>query len=104
MGNHLRPTILLRTVSLLIAVATIVAVWWLFDSIGWTLFALGVAGVLWILGIEFHLLPLLMERIAVSQARRRDPGDSLWFVDVEAEKRRSLEQSSADTSDNPTIR
>ena len=104
MGNRLRPTFLLRVVVLSIAVAAFAAAWWLFDSIGWTLVTLGVAAVLWFVGIELELVPSLMARLAVSQARRRGLGDSLWFVDVEAEQRRSREQSSDDTSDNPTIR
>lgn len=103
--RHLRATLLLRLVVMLGCAALVVAVVLLGASTGWTATAAAVAVAVWFLGVEAGLFVVPLERLARRSATARGgPVESVWFVDVDEQRRRARERFEEDTRDNPTIR
>lgn len=102
--RKVRPTFLLRCVVLASSVGLFLLVLMLASSaltVGTVLFLLA----FWYLGIEEDFLPLLLEHVLAKRAQRSvGGGDSLWYVDVEKERKRAVDDHARGTSDNPTIR
>lgn len=103
--RHLRATFLLRLVVMLGCAALLVAVVLLGASTGWTTTAAVVAVAVWFLGIELGLFVVPLERLARRSATDSGgPVESVWFVDVDEQRRRARARFEDDTRDNPTIR
>ena len=102
--RKVRPTFLLRCVVLATSVVFFLLVLKFSTSVPITGGAILFLIAFWILGIECELLPLLLENILVKKAQRAKRVDSLWFVDVDEERKREFDDHSEGTSDNPTIR
>ena len=103
--RRLRATFLLRLVVMFGSVALLVAVVLLGASTGWTTTAVVVAAAVWFLGIELGLLVVPLERLARRSATMRGgPVESVWFVDVDEQRRRARARFEDETRDNPTIR
>lgn len=66
--------------------------------------ALALLVVLWFLGIEADLLPMLIEHLVTRRASQaRGPIHSAWFVDAEAKHRLEMEKLREATRDNPSL-
>lgn len=103
--RHLRATFLLRLVVMFGCVALLVAVVLLGASTGWTTTAVVIAAAVWVLGIELGLFVVPLERLARRSATARGgPVESVWFVDVDEQRRRARARFEEETRDNPTIR
>ena len=102
--RKVRPTFLLRCVVLAASVVIFLLVLKLSTSVMITGGAVLFLIAFWFLGIEGDLLPLLLEHILIKKAQRAERIDSLWFVDVDEERKRAFDDHSKGTSDNPTIR
>jgi hypothetical protein len=103
--RRLRATFLLRCVILAWCVLLVAAVLALGMGTQWTLGALVFGVLLWLVGIECGLLPLVIERAMVRHAARGGTrGSSIWFVDLDQEKARQLQDFHDESRDNPTIR
>ena len=115
MRRRVRATFLLRCVILGVSLAIFAGVVVLVGALGGTLdwrFVLIFLALYWFVGIDGSLvlmntgvLPWAIERIAVRRAERTGrPLSTLWFVDIEQQRRRELERFHEETRDNPTIR
>lgn len=103
--RRLRATFLLRCVILAWCILLFAAVLGLGMGTQWTLGSLMFCAVLWLVGIECGLLPLVLERTMVRHAARGDArGFSIWFVDLDQTKEQQLQDFHDDSRDNPTIR
>lgn len=103
--RRVRATFLLRCVILAGSVALVACVVSLAQGSGWSLGTLGLLAVLWFVGIEVGVVPLALEQVAVRRAARSGaPVSSIWFVDLDEQRRRDLEHFHDSASDNPTIR
>lgn len=103
--RRLRATFLLRCVILAWCLLLVVAVLGLGMGTWWTLGALVFGALLWLVGIELGLLPLVLERAMVRHAARGGVrGSSIWFVDLDQEQEQQLRDFHDDSRDNPTIR
>jgi hypothetical protein len=60
--------------------------------------------VFWFLGIEFGLLPLLLECLITKNAKRAGRFGRIWFVDTEEEQKRTFDAHIEASKDNPTFR
>lgn len=105
MARRLRATFLLRLVSLVLAVLLFAGLLSLNLSLGMRTGGLLALVVLWFLGIEGGLIPLLIERFVTRRAAAAsEPVDSIWFVDLDRRAAAERERTAADTRDNPTLR
>lgn len=103
--RRVRATFLLRCVILAVSVGLVIGIFMLGLSTGWTLSSLVFLVVFWLVGIDLNLLPLAIEHFAVRRAARSGREvSSLWFVDVEAGRKRNFARFHKETEDNPTIR
>jgi len=102
--KKVRPTFLLRCVVLAASVGTFLLVLKLSTSGTFTGATILALIAFWFLGIEGGLLPLLLEHILVKRAEGSPRVNSLWFVDVDRERKRELDRHSDATSSNPTLR
>jgi hypothetical protein len=103
--RRVRATFLLRCLILAGCLALCAAVFSLGIGIGWTAGTVVVAAVIWVVGIEGGLLPLAIERVVARRAARSGtPTSSIWFMDLDQQRRRQAERFQNDTRDNPTIR
>lgn len=103
--RHLRATFLLRLVVMFGGAALIVAVVLLGASTGWIATAAVVAAAVWFLGLELDLFLVPLVRLARRRATARGgPVESVWFVDVDEQRRRARARLEDETRDNPTIR
>ena len=102
--RRIRPTFLLRCAVLAGSVGIFFLVLKLSTSGTFTGTTILVLIAFWFLGIEGGLLPFLLEHILVRKAERSGGADSLWFVDVNRERKREFDAHADATSDNPTIR
>lgn len=103
--RRIRATFLLRLVVCLACIALVVGCVLLGASTGWTATAGVIAVAIWLLGVEAGLLVLPLEWRARRSASQHDgPVASVWFVDVDAERRRAHARFEDATRDNPTIR
>ena len=103
--RRLRPSFLLQCVTLGSCAAVVVAVF-VFAGIGVVTGATVIAALcLWFIGIEGGLLPSLLEYILTRRAEDSSkPVSSIWFVDVDEQRRAEWDAHSDGTSNNPTIR
>lgn len=105
MRRRIRPTFLLRLVALGIGLALWFGLFTIATSTGMKVGSLLALLVLWVLGLEVGLLPALLQRLAAAwYARHQGESESIWFVDVAAEKRRHQERLGHSLDGNPTLR
>jgi len=103
--RKLRPSFLLRCVTLGFCTGFAVAVFFIAGMgtiTGSTLIAMLC---LWFVGIEWGLLPDLIEHMLTQRAVNNNTGvvNSIWFVDEDEERRVEWEKHEDETSNNPTI-
>ena len=103
--RRIRASFLLRLAILGACLGLVVGVVLLGLHAGWVVGSIVFAAVLWFVGIELELLPWMIERAVVRRASQtRGPVESIWFVDLDAQRKSEVEAFHEDTSDNPTIR
>ncbi|MCX7005841.1 MAG: hypothetical protein NTY53_01060 [Kiritimatiellaeota bacterium] len=98
-------TIFLRCVVLAASLGIFFLSFWLLNSIGLRLGTLVFLVLFWIVGIEVGLLPeFLVWILRRSASRHKSRLDRLWFVDLDEEKQKELDEHNRGSSNNPTIR
>ncbi|MGE0145138.1 MAG: hypothetical protein AB7T19_17775 [Planctomycetota bacterium] len=103
--RRLRATFLLRCVLLIAAVGVFAAVLLVGQSTGWALLILPFTVIVWFVGVEGGLIPLVLEHLAVRRAARTGrPVSSIWFVDQDEQEARNRQKFYDQTRDNPTVR
>lgn len=102
--RRLRPTLLLRCLSLLL---TIVVFWITFTVVtatGLTRATILTLAIVWFIGIEAGVIPLLLERWITRSAESAGKASNIWFYDRDAEQKNDLHSFHQDSSENPTVR
>ena len=103
--RKLRSTFLLRCVILAASIGIFLVVFLFSRSMGLTIATIVPLILFWIFGVELGLLPLLLEQILAKGAKASTkPVNSLWFVDVDQERKAAFDAHVESTSDNPTVR
>ena len=104
MTRRIRPTFLLRLVTLAISVGIWVAIAGAATSSPLRVGTLIVLLLGWFVGLEFGVLPSLLERVgAWAYDQQVDATRSIWFIDLDAEERREKERLREATSGNPSL-
>ena len=103
MGKRRPPTFLMRTASLIIAVLIFIGIVKLVFAFAMPLWLaavlLSVLFVVWVVGIEFGVIPYMIER----SVEKGHGSESILF-DQDQESKRDFEALEKDSVDNPTIR
>jgi hypothetical protein len=100
--RRVRASFLLRCVILAASVAVFAGVVLLARSTGWSVGTGILVAIVWFVGIEFGALPFAIERAAARRAASSGrPVTSIWFVDLDEQRRRELQAFHDDTEDNP---
>jgi hypothetical protein len=60
--------------------------------------------IVWFLGIEAGLLPLLLATLITRSADKTVRPSSIWFYDRDSERKDALDSFHKDSSENPTVR
>ena len=102
--RRFRATVLLKLAILGASVGVCALVWMAATSMPVRVSTLALLLVFWVVGLELELLPQLIEQVVTSRAAQGSaPRPSVWFVDVEAERRREMDRLRAATRDNPSL-
>ncbi|MDJ0653922.1 MAG: hypothetical protein QNJ40_07205 [Xanthomonadales bacterium] len=102
--NKYRPTFLMRTVSLGVSVAVVVAFYVLTENTLGVTAAIFVFISLWVFGIEIGLIAMVLEKVFSSRLLPTNGrASNLWFINVEAQKRLESERMKQKVSKNPTL-
>lgn len=104
-ARRLRATYLLRSVIFAACVGVFLLVLQLTAWIGLTVAAFLFLLIAWVVGIEMSVLPWLIERMVTKRMGPQDePVNSIWFIDVRAERIKGIDRLTNASKDNPTIR
>lgn len=105
MSRRVRPTFLLRLVVLGVSVLLWFGLFAIAASTTIKIGTLLALVALWLLGLEFGLLPALLQRpAAAGYVRHGRESKGPWFVDMAAEERRHRERLDHSLDGNPTLR
>ena len=104
MKRRVRPTLLLQLVTLGISVGLWFLVAVAATSASLRISTLIVLGLAWFIGIEMGLVAWSLQRFgARAFQQRKEPFESIWFVDIDEEERREKERLREATSGSPTL-
>jgi hypothetical protein len=103
--RRVRASFLLRCVILAFSVVIFAAIALVGNSNGWTLGFLAFLVLFWFVCVQGGFLPILIEHLLMRHARiSGDPIESIWFVDLDRQAKRTRDDSYERTRKNPTIR
>jgi hypothetical protein len=69
-----------------------------------TLATITTLAIVWFIGIEAGVVPLLIESLLTKGAEEIGMKSSLWFYDRDRERKRACDSFNKDSSENPTLR
>jgi hypothetical protein len=102
--RHLRPTFLLRCVSLLLAIGIFLISLALSTGTTVTVATIVILAGVWFIGIEAGFFPLLLATLITRSADKTFRPSSIWFYDRDSERKDALDSFHKDSSENPTVR